>query len=283
MTAAPYGLDHVVVLVDDLDEAARRYERLGFTTAPLMHHPFGTANRLVMLQQSFIELVGVVDPDRLSGPGALIADRLRTSGPGAWGLALLGIDIGQNRSDLTARGLACGEVGHGSRPVPLPDGRDGLARFSTLMLSAPPGLESLLVFLAEQHEPDVVWVPAWQRHANGARVLDRVTCIAGSACGTVPYLQALYGAEQVAIRERTVAARTPLGTLETIVPAEAEARYGAVARSLEGRIAAVRVATDDVGGARRRVEQAGITTVGRPDGGFLVLPDDACGLVLEFG
>jgi hypothetical protein len=282
MTHAPYGLDHAVVLVNDLDAAARRYERLGFTTAPLMRHPFGTANRLVMLRHSFIELVGVVDPGSLTGPGTLIANRLAASGEGAWGLALLGSDIERNRAELVARGLDCGEVGHGSRPVPLPDGRDGVARFSTLMLPSPPGLADLLVFLAEQHVPEVVWVPEWQRHANGAHWLDRVTCLSSSPGAARPFLQTLYGAAQVQVRAASVLARTPLGYVETIAPAEAGRRYGAAALPLAGRIVAIRVETADVDRARKAVEHAGVRTAPSPDGGFHVTPDDACGVVLEF-
>jgi hypothetical protein len=282
MTAAPYGLDHVVVLVDDLDEAARRYERLGFATAPLMRHPFGTGNRLVMLQQSFIELVGILDPGALTGPGTLIANRLKLAGPGAWGLALLGVDIERNREQLTGLGLACGDVGHGSRPVPLPDGTDGLARFSTLMLPSPAGLEPLLLFLAEQHVPEVVWIPEWQRHANGARALDRVTCLAPNPCGGLPLLQALYGASQVAIRESSITATTPLGVIETIGLTEARKRYGINSAALSGRIAAVRVATADRERARGAIEKAGVATATAPDGAFLVDPADACGVWLEF-
>jgi hypothetical protein len=282
MSGAPYGLDHAVVLVNDLDDAARRYERLGFTVAPQMRHPFGTANRLVMLRHSFIELVGVVDPGGLSGPGHLIAHRLTTSGEGAWGLALLGIDIERNRTELAAHGLDAGEVGHGSRPVPLPDGRDGLARFSTLMLPSPPGLDHLLLFLAEQHVPEVVWVPEWQRHPNGAHWLDRVTCVASNPSRTLPLLQSLYGIPQVQVGDNSVTAHTPLGSLETIATAEAERRYGSDAARFAGRIAAVRIETADVDRARKTVEHSGVRSFSSPGAGFHVAAGDACGVVLEF-
>ena len=120
MHAPRFGLDHVVILCSDLDAAARTYTRLGFTLAPLMHHPFGTANRMAMFGQNFLELVGVARPDALSGPGTLIAERLATHGPGGYGLALVAQDIEGDVAALRARGLETGPISGGGRVVPLP-------------------------------------------------------------------------------------------------------------------------------------------------------------------
>lgn len=65
-------LDHVGVIAHDLASAAARWERLGFTLAPLSRQrgavpgetgmrPWATANRCVILRQGYLELIGTVD------------------------------------------------------------------------------------------------------------------------------------------------------------------------------------------------------------------------------
>ena len=59
------GIDHLVLAVRDLDAAARTYSALGFTLTPRAEHPWGTANRLVQLDGSFLEVLEVAHPERL--------------------------------------------------------------------------------------------------------------------------------------------------------------------------------------------------------------------------
>lgn len=57
-------LDHIIVCVADLDDAARRFEdEYGVVTVEGGHHPgHGTANRLIPLGDAYIELLSVVTP-----------------------------------------------------------------------------------------------------------------------------------------------------------------------------------------------------------------------------
>ena len=283
IAAASFGLDHLVVLVEDLEEAGARYARFGFTVAPQMHHPFGTANRLITFQQTFLELVGVVRPEALSGPGLLVAERLAQSGQGAFGIALLAADIERDRGLLVARGLGCGDIGGGSRVVPLPSGTERLARFSTALIPGPAGLESIFFFLAQQHVPEAVWVPAWQRHPNGARAWRSVTLAVPDMASFVSYLQTLFGPSQVAVQRESVLARTPLGTIAGVSTAEAARRYGpAPADALPGRVCAATIGVDDIDLARNLVETGGTPTSPASGGGFRIGPAETCGVILEF-
>ena len=49
------GLDHVIILVRDLDDADARMARLGFRPTPRGHHSahMGTANSTVMLSMQY--------------------------------------------------------------------------------------------------------------------------------------------------------------------------------------------------------------------------------------
>jgi catechol 2,3-dioxygenase-like lactoylglutathione lyase family enzyme len=52
-------LDHIVVAVRELDEAADVYRRLGFQVGARNRHPWGTENRLIQFGSSFVELITV--------------------------------------------------------------------------------------------------------------------------------------------------------------------------------------------------------------------------------
>src|SRR5690554_3371944 len=65
----PHALDHVVVAVPDLGEAASGLELAGFYVTARSDHPFGTSNRLVMLEGVYIELVSVTRPEMVPESG----------------------------------------------------------------------------------------------------------------------------------------------------------------------------------------------------------------------
>lgn len=63
------GIDHVIHLVRDLDAAGGFYEKLGFVVGGRNKHPFGTHNRVVQLDGSYIELLEVAEPEKIKGEG----------------------------------------------------------------------------------------------------------------------------------------------------------------------------------------------------------------------
>ena len=79
------GLDHVVLLVADLDAAARPFSEAGFHVGPRGRHPhLGTINRLIMFDGPYVELLSVETP---TAANARYRHMLQTLGHG-WGLAL---------------------------------------------------------------------------------------------------------------------------------------------------------------------------------------------------
>ncbi|MBM3606471.1 MAG: VOC family protein, partial [Alphaproteobacteria bacterium] len=83
MTAPQRRIDHLVLAVRDLDGAAAFYERLGFHVGARNRHPWGTENRLVQFQSSFLELITVREDAAIAphGPrffsfGAFVKDYL---------------------------------------------------------------------------------------------------------------------------------------------------------------------------------------------------------------
>lgn len=52
------GIDHIVIVVRNLEEAAKDYEKLGFTVVPGGRHPVGTHNVLISFaDSSYVEII----------------------------------------------------------------------------------------------------------------------------------------------------------------------------------------------------------------------------------
>ena len=73
------AIDHVIVVVDDLDAAAARLlDEHGLASLPGgRHEGHGTGNRIVPLGPDYLELMAVVDADEAVGSplGAWVAER----------------------------------------------------------------------------------------------------------------------------------------------------------------------------------------------------------------
>ncbi|MBA3289430.1 MAG: VOC family protein [Acidimicrobiia bacterium] len=90
------AIDHVIVVVPDLEEAARRYEQQGLASvAGGRHLGHGTGNRIVPLGRSYIELMAVVDREEAAASplGAWVERRLAEAGASPAALCLRTGDI----------------------------------------------------------------------------------------------------------------------------------------------------------------------------------------------
>ena len=80
-------LDHVLIAVTDLEAGAREVEtRIGLSSVEGgQHRDWGTANRIVPLGSSYLELVAVVDPRVAAGSsfGRWVGDGATDSGRSA--------------------------------------------------------------------------------------------------------------------------------------------------------------------------------------------------------
>lgn len=165
------GLDHLVVLVHDLESAAAAWRALGFTVSPRGEHSahLKTANHTIMFPgDDYIELMAVLGEAPTNGRWR----RTLAQREGLAGAALRLTDANAAAAELG--GLAVRQFG---RPVTLPDGRVTEARFSVFDIDddATPDLR---LFACQHHTPEAVWVPDLLRHDNAAAGIARVEIIA---------------------------------------------------------------------------------------------------------
>lgn len=184
-------LDHLVLPVTGLDVAAAGFTNAGFVVTPEAAHPFGTANRLVVFEDVYIELVGVADPARLPGEGFArqVADHLDARRSGFSHLACRATSIGEAGSEVRGAGLEAGEPMWFSRPAPRTDGSVLTASFTLLPIA-----EHAHQFFCVHHTPEAVWFRPHLQHPNGAR---RIEEVAASLEPAMPITRVVDGADHV--------------------------------------------------------------------------------------
>jgi len=183
------GLDHVVIMVRDLDAAADAWRRLGFTLSPRGTHSahMGTGNHTVMLGPDYFELLGVVsDTPHNAQSRTWLATR-----QGIERAALRTDDAAAGVAELARRGLAgVGPLDFG-RPVRLPDGASTEARFRVFQWPPDEAPAGLRIFACQHVTPRAVWIPALQAHANTARRIRRVEVLAADPRAAARHLARL--------------------------------------------------------------------------------------------
>ncbi len=167
------GLDHVVVVVRNLDVAAEQWARLGFTVSPRGLHSahMGTANHTLMLQEDYLELMGVVAATERNAPTRALLEKRE----GIERAAFTTSDAAAGVAALHALGYknAIGPTDF-SRPVTRADGSKTEAVFATFQwpLDERPG--GLRIFACQHFTRNAVWLPELTTHANGAYKINHI-------------------------------------------------------------------------------------------------------------
>ena len=170
------GIDHAVVIVRELDQAAANWKRLGFTISPRGTHSahMGTGNYTIMLDPDYIELLGLLGPTEHNAPTRALLEKRE----GIERVAFTTSDAAAGAEEIRAHGVIPLGPTDFERPVTMPDGTLSAAKFRTFhwpVAQAPAGMR---IFACQHETRETVWIPELMRHANGARRLRQVLLIA---------------------------------------------------------------------------------------------------------
>ncbi len=203
--AAGRRIDHIVLAVGGLDDAARCYEALGFTLTPRAQHnaAMGTSNRLVQLSGgNFIELLEVDRPATLephdfaaSPPRFSFGAHNRAFVARRDGLSMLVLNGSDSRADIAAfrkAGIDFYAPYDFERQATLPDGTRVTVAFG-LAFATSPAMPEIAFFTCHNKTPQHFWKPAFQQHANGARRIAAVYLVAEEPERHRAFLGALTG------------------------------------------------------------------------------------------
>jgi hypothetical protein len=274
------GLDHVIILVRDLDDGDRRMQALGFRPTPRGVHSahMGTANATVMLANgTYFETLTVTHPTPANeATRAILAER-----EGAFGLALKTDDARGAAAEFAAAGIEVGEALDFSRPVDLPGGTEQ-ARFTVARTraEATPGAS---LFVCQQHTPDVVWRKDYLEQPNSATGLAELIGVADDLAKVEDAYEVIFG-ERVRRSDDAVTIAAGLATISFLSPAALAARFGSLAASVSSptpRLAAIRFAVEDLGRAKEVLRRNDVPWTAS-GASILVAPQQACGTLIVF-
>ncbi len=176
------AFDHLVLCVNDLDEAQRRYRKLGFTTTPVGVHPFGTKNSLVQLQGGFLEILAIDNPALVPEHGARnfsFAAFNRDFLQHHEGFAMVvfqGNDADGDAAEFAAKRLSDYAPFKFSRNAKLPGGEEVEVSFSLAFVTQEEMPKSAF-FTCHQHAPQYFWKKEYQQHENSARAIAEVMMV----------------------------------------------------------------------------------------------------------
>ena len=277
------GIDHVFLLVHDLEASRDTYARLGFTLSPRGLHSAhkGAANHTIMFPDDYLELLGLIaETEGNAARRALLA----RSGEGLHAVACRTADAAGAGAALAERGIGTETMVSFSRPVPLPDGSEVMASFNTLAFD-PAEVPLGTCFMCQHLTPGAVWVPPLLEHPNTANGLNRILARAEAPEAAARGYARLFAAGQVRAVDDGWEVRTGAASaaMTFLAPSALLARYPDLDldRTPEGAFAALQVRVRDPGRARAVLKDAGIPVRPTPDG-LAVPARAACGTVLEF-
>ena len=273
------GLDHAVIAVRDLDEAAESFQRLGFVLTPKGSHPqWGTANRCIMFGQDYIALQAA------EGEGAE-AESLRTytgEREGLIGLAVGSANGAAAIESLRRAGLDIPDPASLTREIETPRGKATLM-FSEALLpaEATPGVRTRLVqhITAERER-----FPEWLDHPNSAFGIAAVTAIVDQPAELTASWDRVFGPHASVLTDSTVTVHTGRGLVflsepEDLTQLHPEAELDELPPAPALVALALQVA--DTGRAAELLVRNGVEFSRDREGTIRIPPSEAHGVFIE--
>lgn len=191
------GIDHLVIVVSDLDQAARDFTNLGFTVVPGGRHPVGSHNVLMPLADgSYIEIIAFYRKaanhrwwDPLQHGERLVDYCLQTD------------DLRGDTEKLRAAGVDIKD------PVPWSRTRPDGYELKWLLSLAGPGHRGVAPFLIEDITPRSERIPQQFNHNNGASGIAKLTIAVGEWAQAGQWYHSLLGAPGEAIEDTALGAK----------------------------------------------------------------------------
>jgi hypothetical protein len=191
------GIDHIVIVVTDLEQAAKDYEQLGFTVVPGGKHPVGSHNVLISLADgSYVEIIAFYREaldhrwwDPLQKGERLVDFCMQTN------------DLQGDTLKLRAAGVAIND------PVPWSRTRPDGYELKWLLSLAQGHHRGVAPFLIQDVTPRDERIPRTFDHKNGATGIDTVTVAVGELTAVQRWYDGVLGNQPTNITDEKLQAK----------------------------------------------------------------------------
>ena len=152
------SIDHVAIVVNDLESAIASYTRAGFTVVRGGKHPIGTHNALIAFADgSYLELIAFLKPNT-GHPWQLALEK----GSGIVDFCMATDDLAADVESMRRAGARFGN------PYPLTRDRPDGYHLSWVLATPEPPFNGQVPFLIKDETPRDERVPRERSHRNGA-------------------------------------------------------------------------------------------------------------------
>jgi hypothetical protein len=289
MTELRLELDHVGVVISDLERGRRDYSRLGFNLTPRSDHsgarvaggpvePWGSGNHCAMLRNGYLEVMGITDPRKYSSALDMVAKY-----EGLHIIALGCASADETYAAIRARGGQV-EAPHAlERDAAFgPDGRETRrASFRNMYVDRARVTEARFIII-EHCTRDVLWQPHLLAHPNGALAMrDAFLCVPDPQA-TAAKFSPLFGADWREHEPGCLKLALARGALWLMTEAVWRQWAPDAAVPMRGSPVGFGVTVQDLAATRRLLVANGVTVQNGRDGGIWVGPQQAAGAVAYF-
>lgn len=283
MTAG-FSLDHLGVAVRDLAEARETYAKLGFTLTDLSIHsgnmsadgkvqPLGSGNHCAMFRVGYLELIGLVHPERPSAVGPFLQ-----SGRHGGFITAFGYPDAERAYEIASHSFPTAQ-----RPVILErvvddaEGKPATAGFRNVLLG--PAFEESRVLVIQHMTRDLIWRENLTAHPNGVVGLGGARFLVKDPRQAAERYSRLVG---VAPKREDDDAVLELGRQEVRFVSEAGFPQKGAERVHSPSLFGATMHVANVGETRRLFERNDVAFTISAGGDLLVAPEQACGFALTF-
>ena len=266
-------LDHVGWFVPDMEMASRAFEKLGFRMTPFSVHgdrdartgelkPLGTANRLVMLEQGYLEILtlhgGVSNPS---------VERMKASMARHIGVHLIAMTVADSLAEaerLEEDGFALNPTINLRRTIEAEDGSQVEVAFTVIRPKEGVHPEGRIQILT-QHTPEHMWQRRYVENVNAITAL-RGVMLAVDDPAEVEQRLARFTGREAQKRDGHRLIKLDRGHLRIFTPAAASAYLGGLEIPTAPVMAALGFVSSDLGKTRDVFKDRGVAlAVDTPD------------------
>lgn len=277
------SIDHPLIAVSDMEASKITYEKLGFTVPPRGSHiEWGTGNWCIMFQNDYLELRGILDPERYT---LGLEEVLENYGEGLAGVAFGTEGAEINFRKMSDNGLQPKPVRYLTRNFELP-GEWLQPKFALCFPNETEVTGLMHVVLCEHLTPELTRKPEYLIHPNSTLSILSITGIIDNPTEVEAAQVRLLGSDAVKRVNNSIFLTTSSGQQIKLLSAQDfENEFGDLAKKLTSKssyLGAITLQVADINKTVNSLESNNIPFEKVNNRTIRVGAKYTCGVVIEF-